>query len=145
MVCLICIRYLTPTVTIGKSTFARRLASGMPTAFTRINQDELGSRQKCELKCREAINENKIPIIDRCNFDDLQRKHFLDIAVECGNIQIHCVIFRYSREVCIERCRKRVQHETIKKGQEAAVVTRLANFFSPPESTMFHVVKTITS
>ena len=116
----------------------------MPTAFIRINQDELGSRKKCELKCREAINDNKIPIIDRCNFDYVQRKHFLDMGTEFG-IQVHCVIFRYSREVCIERCRKRVHHQTIKKGGEAAVVTRVANSFSSPESKMFHVVKTITS
>ena len=117
----------------------------MPGLFVRINQDELGNRKMCEIKCREVINQKKTPIIDRCNFNDAQRQHFLDIAADCGNIQTHCVIFNYSRKACIERCRNRSNHETIRKGQEAAVVTRMANMFSPPKANMYHLLKNVTS
>mmetsp|Transcript_21225 Transcript_21225/g.29739 ORF Transcript_21225/g.29739 Transcript_21225/m.29739 type:complete len:296 (-) Transcript_21225:102-989(-) len=118
----------------GKSTFASRLAASDPRKYTRISQDELGRRDKCENACRRALRNGKCPIIDRCNFDPRQRKHFLDIALEFS-VPVDCIIFRASSiEECIVRCQNRENHETIDRNNAKMVVHRMAKMFLPPKN-----------
>jgi AAA domain len=81
----------------GKSTLATTLEQAMPYKFVRINQDQLGSRKKCQAKLRSVLwGEDKdkdkdddapltiqrCPIIDRCNFDSQQRSTWYTMAEE---------------------------------------------------------------
>jgi atypical dual specificity phosphatase len=118
----------------GKSTFAKMLETGMPWKYKRINQDSLGNRRACEELCRSTIlRDGKCPVIDRCNFNPMQRKHFLEIAQECNNIPVECIVFSYPMEVCIQRCESRGSaHETIGPGEARSVVERLIREFYPP-------------
>ena len=103
-----------------------------PSKYDRVNQDSLGNRQKCEGLTRRILRRGKIPIIDRCNFNPEQRKHWMDIANEAG-VPCHCIIFAYNTEVCIRRCRQRKNHETITSRNASAVVRKIAGMFEVPD------------
>ena len=115
----------------GKSTFAKMLTKLQPSKYVRINQDELGNRRECERLCRNALARGKVPIIDRCNFDLSQRRHFLSIAIE-ARVPVDCVVFCYPADVCVARCLDRQGHETITRSNAAGVVRRMERQFSPP-------------
>jgi len=108
----------------GKSTFATTLESVAPHLYVRINQDTLGSRRRCEDLTRQVLAQHKCPIIDRCNFNVSQRRHFLDIALEY-NIPVNVVALEIPKETCIQRCQQRSSHETIRRGEEQSVVEKL--------------------
>ena len=134
----------------GKSTFAKSLQNGNSSIFKRINQDQLGSRKACLRLCQQVLESSSIrcPIIDRCNFDAEQRESFIRMAHDY-NVVVDCVIFNFSKEECIERCQSRSHHETIARGQEKAVVSRLANLLTKPSprsnSERFRTIHTIST
>lgn len=76
----------------GKSTFAQSLVASMPNKFSRINQDELKTRPKCERKLKQVLSVSSsssaqsrlCPIIDRCNFDAHQRSTWYRLAGEAS-------------------------------------------------------------
>ena len=104
----------------------------MPWKFTRINQDTLGNRRACENMARKALENGKIAIIDRCNFDTEQRRHWVEIAKQ-ARVPCECVIFSYNKEDCVRRCEQRGNnHETIKPHMARGVVERIASQFYPP-------------
>ena len=115
----------------GKSTFAKMLTDRQPSKYVRINQDELGNRRECERLCRNALARGQVPIIDRCNFDLTQRRHFLSIASE-ARVPVDCVVFSYPADVCVARCQDRQGHETITRSNAAGVVRMMERQFSPP-------------
>ena len=115
----------------GKSTFSLSLEQAAPHVFARINQDSLGSRKKCEQATRQALSEGKVPIIDRCNFDFQQRKHFVNIAREF-NVPVKVISLELPKQECIRRCQARVNHETIAPGEERVVVEKLYSQFQTP-------------
>ena len=132
----------------GKSTFANSLVQGKPWMFVRINQDSLGNRRACEDLTRKTLAEGKCPIIDRCNFDVKQRKHFLDIAKEAG-VPVDCLVFTFSLDVCIRRCQQRQDHETLSPQEAPRIVRMMMQNFSPPlpgrvNVESFRNLKTIT-
>lgn len=55
----------------------------------------------------------------------------MDIASDAG-VSVECVVFSYSHEVCIRRCRERRYHETISAGNASSVVRKMAKLFEPP-------------
>eukprot|EP00591_Stephanopyxis_turris_P011017 CAMPEP_0195515364 /NCGR_PEP_ID=MMETSP0794_2-20130614/6453_1 /TAXON_ID=515487 /ORGANISM="Stephanopyxis turris, Strain CCMP 815" /LENGTH=257 /DNA_ID=CAMNT_0040643767 /DNA_START=81 /DNA_END=854 /DNA_ORIENTATION=- len=116
----------------GKSMFAEAIEKRQPWKYGRVNQDILKSRKKCERACRRLLQKGMCPVIDRCNFDQKQRKHFLDIAKEAGDVPVDCVIFTYSKETCIERCERRVGHETIPPSEARKIVSMISSGYSPP-------------
>lgn len=118
----------------GKSTFAKTLESAAPHLYTRINQDTLGSRKKCEAATRRALQEGKIPIIDRCNFDALQRRYFVDIAREFG-VDVHVVSLELPKQECIRRAEAREFHETIAPGDEVMVISKMLHQFQAPHAS----------
>lgn len=64
-----------PVTGSGKSTFAQRLFDA--GWGHRICQDELGSRQICESTMVQRLLNGHNVVIDRCNFDAEQRKHWI--------------------------------------------------------------------
>lgn len=121
----------------GKSTFAYSLEKAMPWKYRRINQDSLKSRQRCESLCKKVLSEGYVAVIDRCNFDQTQRGHFLNIAQKMG-VSVDCIVFDYSVEECISRCNRRTNHETIKPGEAAPIVRRMKTLLKPPTPTVKH-------
>ncbi len=118
----------------GKSHFAKALERAQASTYVRINQDELKTRKKCEKICRETLQSGKTPIIDRCNFNTEQRSHFLNIAKDFGINHVNCVIFDYPRDTLIERCQKRVGHETVTSAKARKVVNLILGRIRHPDS-----------
>ena len=44
--------------------------------WTRVCQDELGDRPKCETLTKDSMHADNRVIIDRCNMDPTQRSHW---------------------------------------------------------------------
>ena len=139
----------------GKSTFAKSLETSMPYKFVRINQDDLGNRKRCEDLTRTVLERGQCPVIDRCNFDKVQRDKFIAIAREFNNnsnnnnnaiVHVECVVLGIARspqeqqrqgglatvEECIQRCQKRKNHPTLAAKDARSVVTRMARQMDAP-------------
>lgn len=63
----------------GKSTFVKQLLSSTEddSSWSRVSQDVLGKRHRCIRAAEEALCAGQHVIIDRCNFDEEQRAHWL--------------------------------------------------------------------
>ena len=95
----------------GKTTFAKTLEKD---SSIRISQDEMG--RKAYLNYFHEALEDGVPriIIDRMNFNKIQRERFIRPAREYG----YCVtIFEidYNPVTCLERVINREDHPTIPK------------------------------
>ncbi|KXN81893.1 Dual specificity protein phosphatase 23 [Leucoagaricus sp. SymC.cos] len=63
----------------GKSWFSRALAARASQDWSRISQDEIGSRSQCESAISRGTGSN-FTILDRCNMSDAERKEWLKLA-----------------------------------------------------------------
>ena len=63
----------------GKSTFVQELLTSSPpdVEWSRVSQDVLGTRKRCIRATQDALIEGRHVAIDRCNFDQEQRAHWL--------------------------------------------------------------------
>ncbi|KAJ1896790.1 hypothetical protein LPJ66_003776 [Kickxella alabastrina] len=115
----------------GKTAFARRLASHAPS-WERINQDEMGSRSLCEQHAAKCLKEGKNVVIDRCNFDEDQRKIWVKIA-EDAFAPVDALFFDVDVKVCKERVKARNGHPTGVEGKFGAeVVARFDRLLTRP-------------
>ncbi|CAN8074735.1 unnamed protein product [Agarophyton chilense] len=116
----------------GKSTFSKHLCE---VGWARVSQDELGNRRKCETKTVRHLRDGLNVIIDRCNFDKSQRKHWIDMAKARGSA-CGVVVFATPLETCVQRVRTRQNHETL-TGEEndENVVKFIAEQFVFPDRT----------
>lgn len=64
----------------GKSTLARRLETG---GYVRINQDSLGSLDKCMTAARQALQAGHSVCIDNTNMDINTRQKWIQLARQC--------------------------------------------------------------
>lgn len=118
----------------GKTTLACRLLEEWPDKFVRINQDELGTRRECERLTRDALSAGKCPVIDRCNFDKSQRQKFVSIAKEfSADTLVYCIVLDVDRKECIDRCRRRTGHPTIKPAEATKIISMVASQYKPPK------------
>lgn len=126
----------------GKSTFAKRLVE---KDWVRINQDELGSRNKCKDLMEKSLKANKRVIIDRCNFDINQRKTWLDLATKHGVSKVRCLHFDIDPNICKDRIVARTDHPTIKpvEGSKKIVDSFLNTFVAPQTTEGFVDVDTV--
>jgi predicted kinase len=114
----------------GKSTFANKLVGH---GWERVNQDEQGTRKKCEVMTTQLLQEGKNVIIDRCNFDFSQRHVWVKMATSLGVQWITCITLRTPPEVCKARVSVRMDHPTIAPGEEgAAIIDKFADIFVDP-------------
>jgi hypothetical protein len=98
----------------GKTTFSTELCqcSSMKESqgrhFTWICQDLFGNRKQCQVEAERALSFGSSVIIDRCNQDESQRKHWLDLAAQYG-VPAICVSLPQSRnaEICIQNATRR--------------------------------------
>ncbi|KAK0188881.1 hypothetical protein F5146DRAFT_1140449 [Armillaria mellea] len=134
----------------GKSTFARALQDHFPN-FRRCSQDDLGNRREVEQLARESLRQGLSVCVDRTNFNEAQRKYWIQIAQEFPGTLIWVIVFDTPYEVtmhhncgahyclhsavCVSRLRERKSHPTIKTPEEAFdVLARFASDFVPPMS-----------
>lgn len=92
----------------GKSTIAKTQFGHM----TRINQDELGSRDRCLKLCNEALARGEDVIIDRCNHTLKQRNEWTKMA-RIYNASVHCIYLDIGTQFAAKRIAERENHPTI--------------------------------
>jgi len=134
----------------GKSTFARQIVESSPEGTWCIAcQDVEGDRRKVERLVtdvldgksdRGCIGAGRV-IIDRCNFDAEQRRHWIDIALRRQSSQsdVHmiklCIVLPKSAdaEFCTARALARGD-DGVRKGDEdwPFIVSRMASQYRPP-------------
>jgi len=116
----------------GKSTTANRLIS-LNKNWSRVNQDEMKSRKACEIYAKDALKKGLSVIVDRCNFDILQRNVWIKIASEFGVNHIWCLYFKIPHEICKARVTVREDHPTIPKGDKGCeIIDTFASSLVPP-------------
>ncbi|KAL4065401.1 polynucleotide kinase 3 phosphatase-domain-containing protein [Scleroderma yunnanense] len=81
---------------LGKSSFYRRHFS--PAGYVHINQDTLGSRQKCMKAAEEALKTKKSVVVDNTNRDASTRKYYLDLAKK-HKVRARCFCFTGSTDL----------------------------------------------
>ncbi|KAF9914881.1 hypothetical protein BX616_007382 [Lobosporangium transversale] len=102
----------------GKSTFAKALTKVFPE-YVRINQDDLGDRITCEemtMSALQANNRTQSVIIDRCNFNQSQRKVWLEIAKQLNVSEVNVIIMDTQFYHCKQRILARADHPTQVEG-----------------------------
>ena len=92
----------------GKTTFSLSKYS----TYERISQDELGNREKCEVRFTELLSQGKNVIVDRTNISRKQRRTWLNLAKE-HKAMVKCVFLRVPYDVCVARVLARRGHPTI--------------------------------
>lgn len=114
----------------GKSTVAKELEKH---GFVRVNQDDLGSRSACKKLAADSLKAHKNVVIDRCNFDGLQRKAWLDMATSFALTDVKAYMLDVPQDVCITRAGARENHPTIHSVEEATnAVTELGSKLTYP-------------
>ena len=86
----------------GKSTFARKLVdrlsenvpNGNGNKWVAYNQDVLKTRQKVLYHAEQSLQKSECVVIDRCNFDQLQRSHWVNICQKYEIKHIFCVVLK---------------------------------------------------
>jgi predicted kinase len=109
----------------GKSTWAKdQIANGgdLGNECVYVNQDRDGKFQHRE-NFREALRLGKDIILDRMNFNKVQRSEYLEQARTLGyEIDIH--VFHVPYAECLKRASARTDHETIKDSESAEKAIR---------------------
>ncbi|KYR02438.1 hypothetical protein DLAC_01278 [Tieghemostelium lacteum] len=116
----------------GKSYFSQKLAES-PEGWKRINQDDLGTRKKCEDLFKQYLKTGDNIIVDRCNQDILQRRNWLKMARLAGVSDVHLLWFKIDQQICKDRIVVRENHPTIPKGEEGIqIIDKFQNMFTEP-------------
>lgn len=125
----------------GKSKFCYDLfedeESDKNCTWVHVNQDDLGSRKRCEEVAREALISGHRVIVDRCNQSIEQRKTWIDLAKEHWAFRdttpaanVFCVNIDTPADVCIERCKQ--DSHPIPSAEAEKVVTCQARDWEQP-------------
>lgn len=110
----------------GKSTYCKEM---LPT-YTRISQDDLGSKEACIKAFVEALDQKKDVVIDRCNHSVSQRKIWIDIALQRGVDEIHCLNLVVSEDEALARILLRKNHPTIQEDMPTEKKKSIISFFA---------------
>ncbi|THV08085.1 PNK3P-domain-containing protein [Dendrothele bispora CBS 962.96] len=81
---------------LGKTTLYRRLFE--PLGYQHVNQDNLGTRNKCIKAVEEALKLGHSCVVDNTNRDRQTRKYYVEIARKFG-LPIRCFLFTGSMEL----------------------------------------------
>lgn len=106
----------------GKSTFARNLLNSIPKGEDRkwasCNQDALGDRGAVVNAVRNVLHHHGNVVVDRCNFDYAQRRHWIELAQEYHLSAVIAVVMPNFDNVslCAERAYKRGNSDGIHPG-----------------------------
>ena len=122
----------------GKTTMSMEIVANRN--WTRVCQDELGSRQRVYKKAAAMLEEGRFldgyrgVIIDRCNFDQSQRRHWVELAEETNSYKL-CIVLPRANDVkfCTERALGRGD-DGVHTGSEdwKSIVGRMGSNYEPP-------------
>lgn len=93
----------------GKSTYSKETYP----YHVILCQDVLGSRLEVERAMAEALEAGKSIVIDRCNVTKLQRRPFVNLALQYGVDKLKAVHLVVPDEECVARVIARRGHPTI--------------------------------
>lgn len=110
----------------GKSTLANEF---LEDGFIIINQDDQGKDGHWKHFC-DALQAGKNIVVDRMNFNKIQRDRYLLLAKE-AEYATEIVVFHETYHTCFKRCVERKNHPTIKDQKSAS--SALHTFFSKYE------------
>ncbi|MCO5589605.1 hypothetical protein L7F22_043573 [Adiantum nelumboides] len=82
----------------GKTSFFRQHFANRDYVW--INQDTLKTAAKCQTEVRKSLEAGKSVVVDNTNRNVTTRSHYIEIAEELGNVQVRCVFFDVSEELC---------------------------------------------
>ncbi|KAJ7576974.1 ATP dependent DNA ligase [Mycena floridula] len=113
----------------GKSWVSHALLARDRT-WTRISQDESGSRSSCETEI--GRNHRGRVILDRCNTAASDRKSWLNLAANWAVSPV-AIWFDYSLELCTSRAQSRIGHPTLPPGRRVInAVDQMEKMFVRP-------------
>lgn len=115
----------------GKSTFAMELVQKL--GYVYVNQDSQGKEEHLAV-FNLALMENLNIVVDRMNFNKVQRARYLNEAKKEG-YETNIIVIHQPYQVCLERCLARQNHETIKdeKSARSALQTFFTKYERPTE------------
>jgi len=112
----------------GKTAFVNSLKG----TLTRISQDNDG-KEHYMIFLSAIINGASNIIVDRMNFDIMQRCRYA-LPAAYLKYRIIYVIFPGTRQLCLERCFARKDHQTIKNQKSANnAINNFFDNFEPPD------------
>ncbi|WWC92741.1 uncharacterized protein L201_007700 [Kwoniella dendrophila CBS 6074] len=125
----------------GKSTFSEALVSAhqlnKDRKWIRASQDDAPNkrRQECEAVVRKALYDGNNVVVDRVDFDVVQRSHFINIALEHQpQPKTYALILSVSQATLEERLRIRPDHPTIPDAETGIRVLRqMGSQYNPPK------------
>jgi predicted kinase len=122
----------------GKSFVAEQLRE---KGWVIVSQDELGNRKECEKQAARALQQGRSVLIDRTNFDNQQRSHWLRIAGSHG-VAATAVYLDVDIDTCKARVMSRSGHPTLKPSPlSLEIVDRfLSDLETPTEDEGFRRV-----
>lgn len=82
----------------GKTTFFRQHFADRDYVW--VNQDTLKTAAKCQTVVRNSLKAGKSVVVDNTNRNVATRSRYIEIARELGNVQVRCVFFDVSEELC---------------------------------------------
>src|SRR5271165_2932489 len=112
----------------GKTSLAQNIIYDFELDTVYVNQDSQGKEHLTRF--HDAVTAGKDIVVDRLNFNKIQRDRYLIPAKNAG-YQTKIVVLHESYETCFQRCMDRKDHETIK--DEANARSALNMFFSKYE------------
>lgn len=143
----------------GKTTLAECLCRVQPWKYVRVNQDDLGSRQKCLDLTLKILASGKCPVIDRCNASRSQRNYFTRLpktavgsdqnvrslqkdskrstSTTSGStfVPVDVVSLQLASVLtCADRCKARQNHPTLQPSDVDSVIAFFSNDWEPPNA-----------
>ncbi|KAL3917783.1 MAG: hypothetical protein SGPRY_006269 [Prymnesium sp.] len=126
----------------GKSTFAKKVlndARELPNSprWSRISQDELGTRRRCIEVAKQALRDGQHILVDRCNFDEVQRGHWLALYGMASTYRV-AVYLDISPTTAFQNVVTRPSHEggvdaeQMSEGKLQDIIQRMESSFTPP-------------
>jgi len=124
----------------GKSTFWQKMidmSGGESGGWTRICQDELGTRKVCVRLAERALRSGRNVLIDRCNVDASQRAHWLKLKP--APAQTLSVYLEVPSSAAFERVRSRASHEgdvdaNMEVDKLGKIIRRFSRTLVPPST-----------
>jgi bifunctional polynucleotide phosphatase/kinase len=117
----------------GKSTYIKNNYKDIEV----INQDELGSKQKCIERAYKLLRKDKSIIIDRTNITRNQRKIWIDLAKEFKLEAPTLIFMDLDPKICYYRICSRLDHPIITKfmslERKQIIIDKFIKYLELPE------------
>ncbi|CAD5226130.1 unnamed protein product [Bursaphelenchus xylophilus] len=116
----------------GKSHLSKWLQDEY--GFTIVNQDTLGTKEKCLKKCKELIEEGEKVVVDNTNRDKATRKNYIDLARRLS-VPIRCVKMNidYPQAAHLNTFRTVIGAGKVHKGVNSFVLKQYFNAYQEPK------------